>query len=84
MFEFPWTPKWAVPGSSLWCIASKIAYAGTASTGAVLEQLAGATAYQRRPVHAPDLNVAAQAVAALELGCDRECVFQPIVDGISG
>jgi len=75
VFEFPWTPKWAVPGSSLWCIASKIAYAATTSTGAVLEQLVGATAYQRLPVHAPDHEVAAQVVAALELGCDREQLF---------
>lgn len=67
MFELPWTPNWEVPGASLWCLASKVAYASTASLASVLGQLVGATSEDRLPIHAPHELVAVRVADALEL-----------------
>lgn len=78
MFELPWTPNWAVHGASLWCLASKMAHAGTASLASVLEQLVGATVENRLPIHAPSETVAAQVANALELDADPARLFTAI------
>jgi hypothetical protein len=78
VFELPWTPKWEIPGSSMWCLAAKAAFAGTASMTSVLEQLVGATTQDRLPIHAPSVDVAAHAARALALRGEPACWFTDI------
>ncbi len=44
---FSWNPAWYHPGASLWCLAAKLAYVGTARVAPVVAKLVGADAPHR-------------------------------------